>query len=140
MLQLLFEDRSFMSVCILFTNSYKHKYTCISTYKHDTEKYLVNRQNFKTLGTCIVCPKPSKKEEEKETDCSQTKKLCPGSRSMVPNLFWPKSHLGISKILMPPCEFPYSVCYSKPRGARHVYAPSKYCHAPPVGAYAPCWE
>ena len=27
-----------MNNFILFTNSYKHKYTCIRTYKHNTEK------------------------------------------------------------------------------------------------------
>ena len=52
---------------------------------------------------------------------------------MVSNLFWAMPHLGISKILDAPlCELPYSLCYSKPKGARPAYALRKYCHAPLV--------
>ena len=30
-------------------------------------------------------------------------------------------------------ELPYSLWFSKPKGARTAHAPPKYCHAPPVG-------
>ena len=36
-LRLFFKDRSYMSVCILFPISYKQKYSCICTYKYNTE-------------------------------------------------------------------------------------------------------
>ena len=46
-LRLFFKDRPYISVCILFTNSYKRKNTCIRTYKYNTEKYLVKPTVFK---------------------------------------------------------------------------------------------
>ena len=53
------------------------------------------------------------------------------SNSVVSNLFWAMPHLGISKIQTPLCELPYSLFYSKSKGACPAYAPPKYCHAPP---------
>ena len=49
-LELFFKNRSYMSVCIWFINMYKHKYTCIRTYKHNKEKITSEfDENFKTL-------------------------------------------------------------------------------------------
>ena len=41
-----------MNVCILFTNSYKHKYTCIRIYKHNTEK--ISSETDRILKPCLT--------------------------------------------------------------------------------------